>query len=59
MQVMGKLPEERLKPSPPWYNTAIDLFGPFKIRDEVKLEGELMENVMEIFSIVCQLVLFI
>ena len=33
---MGKLPEERLKPSPPWHYTGIDLFGPFKIRDEVK-----------------------
>ena len=36
MPLMGKLPVERLKPTPPWYNTAIDLFGPFKIRDEVK-----------------------
>ena len=35
-QIMGQLPHERLKPSPPWHNTAIDLFGPFKIRDEVK-----------------------
>ena len=35
-QAMGQLPQERLKPSPPWYNTAIDLFGPFRIRDEVK-----------------------
>ena len=35
-QVMGQLPEERLKPSPAWNSTAIDLFGPFKIRDEVK-----------------------
>ena len=35
-QVMGKLPEERLKPSPAWHNTVIDLFGPFKIRDEIK-----------------------
>ena len=35
-QKMGKLPEERLKPSPPWHYTGIDLFGPFKIRDEVK-----------------------
>lgn len=35
-QVMGKLPEERLKPAPPWSSTAIDLFGPFKIRDEVR-----------------------
>ncbi|XP_078384539.1 uncharacterized protein LOC144666962 [Oculina patagonica] len=35
-QAMGNLPQERLKPSPPWHNTAIDLFGPFKIRDKVK-----------------------
>lgn len=35
-QVMGNLPEERLKPSPPWYCTAINLMGPFKIRDEIK-----------------------
>ena len=35
-QEMGKLPEERLKPAPPWYSTGIDLFGPFSIRDEVK-----------------------
>lgn len=35
-QVMGQLPEERLKPAPAWHCTAIDLFGPFKIRDEVK-----------------------
>ena len=35
-QVMGKLLEERLKPAPPWYTTAIDLFGPYTIKDEVK-----------------------
>lgn len=35
-QVMGKLPVDRPKPSPAWTCTAIDLFGPFKIRDEVK-----------------------
>ena len=35
-QVMGQLPEERLIPSSAWNSTAIDLFGPFKIRDEVK-----------------------
>ena len=35
-QVMGQLPENRLKPAPQWYSTGIDLFGPFKIRDEVK-----------------------
>ena len=35
-QVMGQLPEDRLKAAPPWYSTGIDLFGPFKIRDEIK-----------------------
>ena len=35
-QIMGKLPVERLKPSPAWSCTAIDLFGPFKIKDQVK-----------------------
>ena len=33
---MGKLPEERLKPAPPWYSTAIDLFSPYTIKDEVQ-----------------------
>ena len=33
---MGKLPTERLKPAPAWTYTALDLFGPFKIKDEVK-----------------------
>ena len=33
---MGKLPVERLKPAPAWTYTALDLFGPFKIKDEVK-----------------------
>ena len=35
-QIMGKLPIERLKPAPAWTYTALDLFGPFKIKDEVK-----------------------
>ncbi len=35
-QIMGQLPLERLKPAPLWSYTALDLFGPFKIRDEVK-----------------------
>ena len=33
---MGNLPTDRLKPAPPWYSTGIDLFGPYRIRDEVK-----------------------
>ena len=35
-QIMGKLPVERLKPALAWTYTALDLFGPFKIKDEVK-----------------------
>ena len=34
-QVMGKLPLERLKPSPPSSSTGIDLIGPYEIRGEV------------------------
>ena len=33
---MGKLPIERLKPTPAWDTTALDFFGSFKIKDEVK-----------------------
>ncbi|XP_064651670.1 uncharacterized protein LOC135502644 [Lineus longissimus] len=33
MQIMAELPVERLQPmTPPFKNTALDLFGPFKIR---------------------------
>ena len=34
-QIMAPLPIERLKPAPAWYNTALDLFGPFAIKGEV------------------------
>ena len=34
-QKMGLLPIERLKPSPAWNSTGIDLFGPFEIKGEV------------------------
>ena len=33
---MGPLPIEKLLPSPPWHNIAIDLFGPFIVRVVVK-----------------------
>lgn len=36
-QCMGQVMEERLKPTPAFYHTALDLFGPFVIRDTVKL----------------------
>ena len=35
-QRMGNLPEERLKPSPPFFRTSLDLFGPFFVKDTVK-----------------------
>ncbi|KAK3105008.1 hypothetical protein FSP39_015108 [Pinctada imbricata] len=35
-QCMGRLPLDRLKPSPAFFYSAVDLFGPFTIRDTVK-----------------------
>ena len=35
-QKMGQLPIERLTPSPAFYHTSLDLFGPYNIRDMVK-----------------------
>ncbi|XP_071525744.1 uncharacterized protein [Panulirus ornatus] len=35
-QIMGQLPEERLKPSPPFTYTALDLYGPLFVKDTVK-----------------------
>ena len=35
-QIMAPIPEERIPPSPPFYNIAIDLFGPYQIKDSVK-----------------------
>ena len=35
-QSMGQCPPERLQPAPPFFNTAIDLFGPFNVKDTVK-----------------------
>ncbi|XP_063843679.1 uncharacterized protein LOC135090655 [Scylla paramamosain] len=35
-QSMGPVPEERLKPSPLFYHSALDLFGPLMIKDTVK-----------------------
>lgn len=35
-QSMGQVRAERLKPAPPFYHTAVDLFGPFTIKDTVK-----------------------
>jgi len=33
---MGNLPIERLKAAPAWDATALDFFGPFKVKNEVK-----------------------
>ena len=35
-QEMGTLPEDRFIPAPPFYNTSLDFFGPFWIKDTVK-----------------------
>ncbi|KAK4322627.1 hypothetical protein Pmani_006604 [Petrolisthes manimaculis] len=35
-QSMGPVPKERLKPSPAFYYSALDLFGPLMIKDTVK-----------------------
>ena len=35
-QIMGTLPIERMKPSPPFFYTGTDLFGPIWIKDTVK-----------------------
>ena len=35
-QIMGNLPIERIKPSPPFQTTGIDFFGPYQIRGEVQ-----------------------
>ena len=32
---MAPLPLERVKPAPPWYNCALDLFEPYYIKGEV------------------------
>lgn len=33
---MGRVPECRLAPAPPFSNTMVDLFGPFSVRGEVQ-----------------------
>ena len=35
-QIMGQMPGERLNPSPAFTFTALDLFGPFLVKDTVK-----------------------
>ena len=35
-QIMGSLPIERTKPSPPFNHSMVDLFGPYQVRGEVQ-----------------------
>ena len=35
-QRIAPVPESRLPPSPPFYSTAVDIFGPLEVRDTVK-----------------------
>ena len=41
VQKMGRIPDERLKPSPPFYHTGVDLFGPIWVKDVVKKRTKL------------------
>ncbi|XP_038055193.1 uncharacterized protein LOC119727400 [Patiria miniata] len=51
-QQMGKLPLERLKPSPPWTYVGVDPFGPYTIRGEVnkRARGKAYGVVFNCFS---------
>jgi len=33
-QIMGPLPEDRMKPAPAWSYTSLDIFGPYEIKGE-------------------------
>lgn len=35
-QIMGQISDERMNPCPAFYHTAVDIFGPFQIKDNVK-----------------------
>lgn len=35
-QVMGNLPQERTRPAAPFQFTAVDLFGPYQVKDDVR-----------------------
>lgn len=44
---MGQIRIERLKPAPPFYHTTMVLFGPFKIKDTVKMRrGEAFSVIL-------------
>lgn len=40
-QVMGDLPPERTQPAAPFEFTAVDLFGPYQVKDDVKKRASL------------------
>ena len=47
-QCMGPLPQDRLKPSPPFYRTSLDLFGPFLVKDTVK-----RRTTKKVYGLIC------
>lgn len=55
-QCMGSLPAERLKPAPPFYNTSLDLFGPFHVKAPVKRRTELKVYGIIFTCMVCRAV---
>lgn len=55
-QCMRSLPEERLKPAPPFYNTSLDLFGPFHVKAPVKRRTELKVYGITFTCMVCRAV---
>ncbi|XP_068507336.1 uncharacterized protein [Syngnathus scovelli] len=43
-QVMGDLPQERTRPAAPFEFTAVDLFGPYQVKDDVRKRVRLKEG---------------
>ena len=51
-QCMGPLPNDRLKPSPPFYRISLDLFGPFLVKDTVK-----RRTTKKVYGLICNCLL--
>ena len=51
-QSMGPLPNDRLKPSPPFYRISLDLFGPFLVKDTVK-----RRTTKKVYGLICNCLL--